>query len=308
MIQIDSSIFLDLIGIVNNRNLPKNNIERAINFIEYQQTHKVDVSAALAVQELVLDRNSKKYNIEMYSDYANKFLFSLNLSRKQILNRSFYYDENFSKKRHEIPPMDYGDMRVNICNRSYVVLLKIREIVFKNGVNERNALKNIQELLHWMKYELGIMMAFELQLAVYILGGINDFTEMIWLKKDKTQTFQRLWGTAMDISFFRFLQIMESFKKELGINDISIFATKDKKQFRLIKAVQTTTIIKNLPNNPILSQVELDISGTFYGKNESEFRLISNEYSGSIDKKEYIFNEENLLLKIEELEKVNKDL
>ncbi|WP_154021930.1 hypothetical protein [Riemerella anatipestifer] len=204
--------------------------------------------------------------------------------------------------------MDYGDMRVNICNRSYVVLLKIREIVFKNGVNERNALKNIQELLHWMKYELGIMMAFELQLAVYILGGINDFTEMIWLKKDKTQTFQRLWGTAMDISFFRFLQIMESFKKELGINDISIFATKDKKQFRLIKAVQTTTIIKNLPNNPILSQVELDISGTFYGKNESEFRLISNEYSGSIDKKEYIFNEENLLLKIEELEKVNKDL
>ncbi|RMZ59704.1 hypothetical protein D1632_08755 [Chryseobacterium nematophagum] len=308
LIQVDSSVLLDLVGIVNKWNLPENNIEKAIEFIEYQKVNKIDVSGALSVQELALDRVSKKYNEEIYNDYANKFLFALELSKEQIIEKDFCYNEKFSNQKHSLPPSEYADIRVEMCNRSYVALLKIRQLAFKNGVSEKNALKNIEEFLYWMKNELGLIMAVELQLAIYVFGGINDFTEMIWLKKDKSKIFQKLWGTAMDISFFRFLQMMESTKKELGIRDISIFATKDRKQFRLIKEIQTISVVKNLPHNPIIPQVELNILNTFFSKKEDEFKRITDKYSGSINKNDFIFRTDFMISKIEELERINENL
>lgn len=307
LIHVDSSILLDLIAIVNKNNLPQSNLDKAIQFIEYQNTYNIDASAILTISELTLDKETKTYNIEKFNDYANKFLFALSLSKEQIIKKNYDYHENWMIQNHDLSSDDL-DFRVKICDRSYVVLLKIREIAIRNGVNRGTALTNIEELLKWMKYDLRLMMAIELQLAIYIFGGINTFNEMIWLKKDNSKTLKKIWGTAMDISFFRVIQMMESFKNDIGVNDISILATKDERQFKLLQNIQTLFAIKNFHNNPFLPQVELSISGTYFEKYENSFKQVSEKYSNKVEVKTLAFSEDKLLSETKKLEIINEQL
>lgn len=229
---LDSSVCLDIVNIVNKRDINKDSKRKAFELIEYSQKKSMLPFEIFALLELTLDKITYKLNTEKFFDLSNKLKFAFQFP----LNRLKKNDFNFSTDSYqsENPTINNNlSAFVEQILVHYSALLKIREIACR-GLCRQKAKKNIIEFIDWMDSELGLILGIEYQLAFQIFGGNNDFNPMIKENSNKERAIKALWGTAWDLLHARISRNSKQLSKIVSKDINSIFITNDKRLYELL--------------------------------------------------------------------------
>ena len=271
---LDSNVCFDIIQVVNKKVLNEPNLTALTSFFGYLEKHPIDVGGAFGIYELALGKLIyDEDSINKYYDFQNKLMFGLDLNIDQIRNRNFNYYPKQNLDKH----IESSFISESI-KRSYVSLLKMRAIGIRNGINKKNASKNVIEFLEWLDSKLNISLGVEIQLALYLFGGKGNFKKMIYFDNLKSENFVRtLRGTAWDINHFRMLLSMEGLREELKNTDIPIFVTRDENFINLVSEIDTKFIIKTT-TNPVMPGFTISYNCPFFLGNEIELNSILDNH------------------------------
>ncbi len=229
---LDSSVCLDIVSIVNKRNINKDSKRKAFELIKYSQKKSMPPFEIFALLELSLDKLTYKINIEKFFDLGNKLKFAFQFPLERLKKNDFNFSTNFYQP--EKPTIDdNASVYVEQLLVHYSALLKIREIACK-GLGKQNANKNLFEFIDWMNSKLGIILGLEYQLAFQIFGGNSSFNSMIKENSNKEKALKALWGSAWDLLHARVSRNSKQLSKIVNEDINSIFITNDKTLFELL--------------------------------------------------------------------------
>ena len=229
---LDSSVCLDIVNIVNKRDINKDSKRKVFELIDYSQKKSMLPFEIFALLELSLDKITYKLNTDKFFDLSNKLKFAFQFPLKRLKKNDFNFATNFYQP--ESPTIkDNASVIVEQILVHYSALLKIREIASK-GLGKQKAKKNIIEFIDWMKFELGIILGLEYQLAFQIFGGNTNFNTMIKENSNKEKALKTLWGTAWDLLHARVSRNSKQLSQIVSEDINSIFITNDKRLYELL--------------------------------------------------------------------------
>lgn len=229
---LDSSVCLDLVNIVNKKNISKDSKRKAFELIKYSQKKSMHPFEIFALLELSLDKSTYKLDTDKFLDLSNKLIFAFKYPLEKLKKNDFNFSNNFFQLEKPILNNE-ASVFVEQILVHYCALLKIREIANK-GLGKQKAKKNILEFIDWMNSELGLILGLEYQLAFQIFGGNNNFNSMIKESANKEKTLKALWGSSWDLLHARLSRNSKQLSEIVDEDVNSIFVTNDKRLFELL--------------------------------------------------------------------------
>lgn len=248
---LDSSVCLDIVSIVNKRNIAKESKRKAFELLRYSQKKSFPPFDIFALLELSIDKITYKVNTDKFLDLSNKLKFAFQFPLERLKKGDFNFSTNFyqpvkPKLKNDASSV-VGQILVHYC-----ALLKVREITCK-GIGKQNAKKNLIEFIDWMDSELGFILGLEYQLAFQILGGNNKFNAMIKESSNKDKALKALWGSSWDLFHARVSRNSRQLSGIVNEDVNSIFITNDKRLYDLLSPqIELSTEV----NKSILSITE----------------------------------------------------
>lgn len=194
---LDSSVCLDIVNIVNKKDINKDSKRKVFELIEYSQKKSMQPFEIFALLELSLDKITYKLNTYKFLDIGNKLKFAFQFPLEKLRKNDFDFSTNFFQANKPNLNNDASAFIEQILVH-YSALLKIREIASK-GLGKQKAKENIIEFIDWMNIELGLILGLEYQLAFQIFGGNNSFNAMIKEDSSKEKALKTLWGSSWDL-------------------------------------------------------------------------------------------------------------
>jgi len=229
---LDSSVCLDIVSIVNKRDINKESKRKAFELIKYSQKKSMPPFEIFALLELTLDKVTYKLNTDKFLDISNKLKFAFQFPLERLKKNDFNFSTNFYQP--ESPDLNNNAfVIVEQILVHYSALLKIREIASK-GLGKQKAKKNIIEFIDWMELELNLILGLEYQLAFQIFGGNSGFNTMIKENSNKEKALKALWGTAWDLLHARVSRNSKQLSQIVSEDINSIFITNDKRLYELL--------------------------------------------------------------------------
>jgi len=229
---LDSSVCLDIVNIVNKRNINKESKRKALELINYSQKKSMPPFEIFALLELSFDKTTFNLNTDKFLDLSKKLKFAFQFPLSRIRKKEFNFSDNFYQPEKPNINRDASVFAEQILVH-YCALLKIREIAH-NGLGKQKAKKNLIEFIDWMEFELGLILGIEYQLAFQIFGGNNSFNAMIKENSTKEKALKTLWGTAWDLLHARVSRNSKQLSQILNEDVNSIFITNDKRLYELL--------------------------------------------------------------------------
>ena len=229
---LDSSVCLDIVSLVNKKEINKESKRKVFELIKYSQKKSMPPFEIFALLELSLNKVTYKLNTDKFTDFGNKLKFAFQFPLERFKKKDYNFSTNFYQP--EIPNInDNASAIVEQILVHYTALLKIREIARK-GLGKQKAKKNIIEFIEWMNSELGLILGLEYQLAFQIFGGNNSFNSMIKENSSKEKALKTLWGTAWDLLHARVSRNSNQLSQIVNEDVNSIFITNDKTLYELL--------------------------------------------------------------------------
>lgn len=232
LLVLDSSVCLDIVNVVNKKQINKDSKRKVFELIEYSQKKSMQPFEYLALLELSLDKVTYKLDTDKFQDIKNKVSFAFQLPLERLKKNNFDYSTDHFPANKPHLNNDASAFAEQILLH-YSALLKIREIACK-GLGKQKAKENIIEFLDWMDIELGIILGLEYQLAFQIFGGNNSFNTMIKENSNKERVLKTLWGSSWDLLHARVGRNYQQLSEIVNEDINSIFITNDKRLFELL--------------------------------------------------------------------------
>ena len=229
---LDSSVCLDIVNIVNKKDINKDSKRKVFELIEYSQKKSMQPFEIFALLELSLDKITYKLNTCKFLDIGNKLKFAFQFPLEKLRKNDFDFSTNFFQANKPNLNNDASAFIEQILVH-YSALLKIREIASK-GLGKQKAKENIIEFIDWMNIELGLILGLEYQLAFQIFGGNNSFNAMIKEDSSKEKALKTLWGSSWDLLHARMSRNSRQLSEIVNEDVNSIFITNDKRLFELL--------------------------------------------------------------------------
>jgi len=229
---LDSSICLDIVNIVNKKNIQKESKRKAFELIDYSQKKSMPPLGIFALLELSLDKTTYKVNTDKLLDLNNKLNFAFQFPLNRIRKNEFNFSRNFNQLEKPIIHNNGSEIVEQILVH-YSALLKIREIA-RNGLGKQRAKKNLIEFIDWMEFELDLILGIEYQLAFQIFGGNSIFNAMIKENSTGEKALKTLWGTAWDLFHARVSRNSDQLSQIVNEEVNSIFVTNDHRLYELL--------------------------------------------------------------------------
>lgn len=229
---LDSSVCLDIINIINKKNINKESKRKAFELIKYSKKKGISTFVILALLELSLDKSTYNLNTDKFIDLNNKLKFAFNFPLERLKKNDFNFLTNFYQSEKPTINQNASSIVEQILVH-YSALLKIREIACR-GLSKQKSKKNIVEFIDWMYSELNLILGLEYQLAFQIFGGNNSFNTMIKENSNKENALKALWGTAWDFLHARVSRNSKQLSKIVNEDVNSIFITNDKRLYELL--------------------------------------------------------------------------
>jgi hypothetical protein len=233
LLVLDSSVCLDIINLIRNKQSARVDKQKVFNLIEYVQKNKVKTTPVLALSELCYDRNSFKLLEDKMWDFKNKIDFAFDFPIKLLKRYEYDYETNYFVFRKPELRRTSIEPYVEQLNLYYAALLKIREIS-KCGLKSQLAEKNLLTFKEWMVKDLDVILGPEFSLAIQIFGGNTKYRSMIKLDANREKAQKALWGTAWDLFHARVSCNKIQFSQIVGRPVQSIFVTKDGNLYSLL--------------------------------------------------------------------------
>lgn len=303
---IDSCVCLHICNYIDKKDKANINKKRLINFKKYIQSNEININPVLGLMELCESKtgfdNEKFWDlftrIELFKRIPLSNLKKMNFDSSKLDKTTF---PNLSEKYEENIGMG------NIFFNTYCALLKIRELCLINGTSKKVLRKNVIEFIEWLKNELGLFLAFELNLAFKIFGGKTNFKKMIWLEGKENLSKQKIKGSTWDILHSRLCTNNYEFSNLLGEPIYAHFITGDNNLFELFSNTNLEKVINtNLDKTTSLYKIKID-SRHFEDELIDEISgIMKKEFEERIINFEYDFNEKKIFKLIEDLELKNK--
>ena len=227
---LDSSVCLDIVNIINKKNINKISKRKAFELIKYSQKKSMPIFELFASLELSINKITQQLDENKFLDFSRKIKFAFQVPLKDLKKNNF----NFSMNSY--PDIKMNNNVTSFVDQIYVhycVLLKIREIA-SNGLGKQKSKKNITQFLDWMDFKLGIILGLEYQLALQIFGGNTNFNTMIKENSNKERTLKALWGSAWDLLHARVSRDSSQLSEIVNEDINSIFVTNDKRLHELL--------------------------------------------------------------------------
>lgn len=232
LLNLDSSICLDIVNFVRHKKAARINKNKVLNLIEYVQKHDVEPTAIFALTELCYDRKTFAIQEEKFWDFKNKMDFVFKYPYKLLKKYEFDYEINYHVfKKQELQKKSIEAI-IDQLNIYYAALLKIRELA-KANLGREFAEKNILNFVEWMVDDLNIVLGPEFSLALQIFGGNSDFRSMLKLDSNKEIALKAIWGSAWDLFHVRASCNSRQLSEIVGRTVYPIFITNDSNLFTL---------------------------------------------------------------------------
>ncbi|TGN22537.1 hypothetical protein [Empedobacter tilapiae] len=232
LLVLDSSVCLDIVNIVNKKNINKDSKRKVFELIKYSQKKSMPPFEIFALLELSLDKATYKLNTEKFFDISNKLMFAFQIPLERLKTNNFDFSSNFFSSKKPNLNND-ASVFVEQILIHYSALLKIREIASKD-LSKHKAKENIIEFVDWMNNKIGLILGLEYQLAFQIFGGNNSFNTMIKENSSKEKTLKALWGSSWDLLHARLSRNSKQLSEIIDEDVNSIFITNDKRLFELL--------------------------------------------------------------------------
>lgn len=233
LLVLDSSVCLDILNLIREKEASGSDKEKIFNLIEYSQKNKINQISLFALLESCYDRKTLEIQTGKLIEFRNKidFAFQYPLARLKKFDYAFNTDVNL-----KTPQFNNKLLKILIeerLNLSYAALLKICEIA-KNGLSANFAEKNITAFINWMENDLDIILGIEYTLALHIFGGNSRYRTMIKLGAKKERILKAAWGTAWDLFHAKMSCNKEQLSYLVGYKVHPVFVTKDAGLYELI--------------------------------------------------------------------------
>lgn len=243
LLVLDSSVCLDIVSLVRDKQSSGADKVKIFNLIEYVQKNKTDWTPVFALLESSYHRTTLEMNYVKLFDYNNKIDFAFEYPIKFL--KKFQFDFGLNYKVITQPKSEQPSIAIIINERikiHYAALLKIYQISLA-GLNRESAERNIEIFLNWMVNDLDTLLGVEYKLALNIFGGDPYFRSMLKLGSTKMKCLKACWGTAWDLFHARVSCNRDQLSSMFGSKVRPLFVTKDGPLFELL-APQVDTYFK----------------------------------------------------------------
>lgn len=233
---LDSSVCLDILNLINKKNINKESKRKAIDLVRFLQKKGLEIFEFFALFELCYDKSKLELDEEKFDDFNYKIHYAFNIPFEKLRDNQF---DTPSQKHLAPDPIknNISSLMINQLLIYYCGILKIKNIA-QGGIGKKygaeKAKKNIFHFIDWMDSKLGIVLGLEYMLAVNIFGGNDLYRPMIGDNLDKDKVLKVLWGTAWDLFHARLSRNDTQLSKIVSRDVNSIFVTNDKRLYGLL--------------------------------------------------------------------------